>query len=99
EENSWNEDVVSCIAEEVKKGAGLNWEATEKQSGSPTRGGRPGTSAVKKDGQWVLNGRKTFTTLSLTLDYMLVTAWIEEKQTTVVFLLHKDQAGVLVEET
>lgn len=47
----------------------------------------------------MLNGRKTFTTLSLTLDYMLVTAWIEEKQTTGVFLIHKDQAGVSVEET
>ncbi|PIK29771.1 acyl-CoA dehydrogenase [Bacillus siamensis] len=99
EENSWNEDVFSFITEEVKKGAVLNRAATERQTGSPTRGGRPGTSAVKKNGQWVLSGRKTFTTLSLTLDYILVTAWIEEKQTTGVFLIHKDQEGVSVEET
>ncbi|MBI0443000.1 acyl-CoA dehydrogenase family protein [Bacillus velezensis] len=99
EGNSWDEDVFSFITEEVKKGAVLNRAATERQTGSPTRGGRPGTSAVKKEGKWVLNGRKTFTTLSLTLDYMLVTAWIEEKQTTGVFLIHKDQAGVSVEET
>ncbi|MBT2573161.1 acyl-CoA/acyl-ACP dehydrogenase [Bacillus sp. ISL-51] len=99
EGNSWNPDVFTFITEEVKKGAVLNRAATEAQTGSPTRGGRPGTAAVKRDGKWVLNGRKTFTTLSLILDYMLVTAWIEEKQTTGVFLIHKDQAGVSVEET
>ncbi|KXZ22946.1 acyl-CoA/acyl-ACP dehydrogenase [Bacillus nakamurai] len=99
EGNSWNQDVFTFITDEVKKGAVLNRAATEAQTGSPTRGGRPGTAAVKQDGKWVLNGRKTFTTLSLTLDYMLVTAWIEEKQTTGVFLIHKDQAGVSIEET
>ncbi|MBJ7883926.1 transcription-repair coupling factor, partial [Bacillaceae bacterium HSR45] len=47
---------------------------------------RPGTHAVKKNGGWIVNGRKTFTTMSPVLDYFLVTAWIEEKQMIGVFL-------------
>lgn len=99
EGNSWDKDVFAFIAKEVQNGAVINRAATEAQTGSPTRGGRPGTNAVKKDGKWTVNGRKTFTTMSQALDYFLVTAWIEEKQTTGVFLIHKDDPGLSIEET
>lgn len=99
EGNSWDKDVFAYIAKEVQNGAVINRAATEAQTGSPTRGGRPGTNAVKKDGKWAVNGRKTFTTMSQALDYFLVTAWIEEKQTTGVFLIHKDDPGLSIEET
>ncbi|MHA6487693.1 acyl-CoA dehydrogenase family protein [Bacillus cabrialesii] len=99
EGNSWDKDVFAFIAKEVQNGAVINRAATEANTGSPTRGGRPGTNAVKKDGKWAVNGRKTFTTMSQALDYFLVTAWIEEKQSTGVFLIHKDDPGLSVEET
>lgn len=99
EGNSWDKDVFAFIAKEVQNGAVINRAATEAQTGSPTRGGRPGTNAVKKDGKWTVNGRKTFTTMSQALDYFLVTAWMEEKQTTGVFLIHKDDPGLSIEET
>ncbi|MCO4851923.1 acyl-CoA dehydrogenase family protein [Bacillus vallismortis] len=99
EGNSWDKDVFAFIAKEVQNGAVINRAATEAQTGSPTRGGRPGTNAVKKNGKWTVNGRKTFTTMSQALDYFLVTAWIEEKQTTGVFLIHKDDPGLSIEET
>lgn len=99
EGNSWGKDVFAFVAKEVQNGAVINRAATEAQTGSPTRGGRPGTNAVKKDGKWTVNGRKTFTTMSQALDYFLVTAWIEEKQTTGVFLIHKDDPGLSIEET
>ncbi|MGF7536050.1 acyl-CoA dehydrogenase family protein [Bacillus mexicanus] len=99
EGNTWDKDVFACIAKEVQNGAVINRAATEAQTGSPTRGGRPGTNAVKKNGKWTVNGRKTFTTMSQALDYFLVTAWIEEKQTTGVFLIHKDDPGLSIKET
>ncbi|CAN2253990.1 acyl-CoA dehydrogenase family protein [Bacillus vallismortis] len=99
EGNSWDKGVFAFIAKEVQNGAVINRAATEANTGSPTRGGRPGTNAVKKDGKWAVNGRKTFTTMSQALDYFLVTAWIEEKQTTGVFLIHKDDPGLSIEET
>lgn len=37
--------------------------------------------------------------MSQALDYFLVTAWIEEKQTTGVVLVHKNDPGVSIEET
>ncbi|MED4804242.1 acyl-CoA dehydrogenase family protein [Bacillus atrophaeus] len=99
EGNSWDEGVFASITEEVKQGAVINRAATEAKTGSPTRGGRPGTNAVKRNGKWIVNGRKTFTTMSQALDYFLVTAWVEEKETVGVFLIHKDEAGVSIEET
>ncbi|MEM5842722.1 acyl-CoA dehydrogenase family protein [Bacillus sp. LMB3902] len=99
EGNSWDRDVFSSLSHEALKGALINRAASEAQTGSPTRGGRPGTHAVKKNGGWIVNGRKTFTTMSPVLDYFLVTAWIEEKQMIGVFLIHKDAEGLAIEET
>ncbi|MGN9863759.1 acyl-CoA dehydrogenase family protein [Bacillus swezeyi] len=99
EGNSWDYDVFTLISEEALNGALINRAASEAQTGSPTRGGRPGTNAVREGDGWVVNGRKTFTTMSSVLDYFLVTAWVEEKQTIGVFLIHKDTEGLAIEET
>ncbi|MCF7619765.1 acyl-CoA/acyl-ACP dehydrogenase [Bacillus sonorensis] len=99
EGNSWDPDVFSMVSKESLKGALVNRAASEAQTGSPTRGGRPGTNAVREGGGWIVNGRKIFTTMSPVLDYFLVTAWIEEKQTIGVFLIHKDAEGLAIEET
>ncbi|MDA1477799.1 acyl-CoA dehydrogenase family protein [Bacillus changyiensis] len=99
EGNSWDSNVFNFVSEKVLNGALINRAASEAQTGSPTRGGRPGTFAVKTDDGWVVNGRKTFTTMSPVLDYFLVTAWIDEKQSIGVFLIHKDTDGVMIEET
>ncbi|AIM17208.1 acyl-CoA dehydrogenase [Bacillus sp. X1(2014)] len=99
ERKLWSEEKLSFLAKEVLQGALINRAATEVQTGSPTRGGRPGTKAVKKDGGWVLTGRKTFTTMSPMLTYFLTSAWIEERQRIGFFLLHKDLPGLSIEET
>ncbi|KRT95947.1 acyl-CoA dehydrogenase family protein [Bacillus glycinifermentans] len=99
EGNSWDPEVFKKVSQEALKGALINRAASEAQTGSPTRGGRPGTNAARHEGGWIVNGRKTFTTMSPVLDYFLVTAWIEEKQTIGVFLIHKDADGVSIEET
>jgi alkylation response protein AidB-like acyl-CoA dehydrogenase len=99
EKKLWNTEKLNCFAREILNGALVNRAVSEAQTGSPTRGGRPGTNAVKKDGSWVLSGRKTFTTMSPVLTYFLTSAWIEEKQKVGFFLLHKDLEGLTIDET
>ncbi|WML37997.1 acyl-CoA dehydrogenase family protein [Neobacillus sp. OS1-2] len=95
----WDQEKLNSFAKEILNGALVNRAVSEAQTGSPTRGGRPGTTAVKKDGSWVLTGRKTFTTMSPVLTYFLTSAWIEEKQQVGFFLLHKDLDGLTIDET
>ncbi|MEK5036514.1 acyl-CoA dehydrogenase family protein [Sporosarcina sp. FSL K6-3457] len=99
EKKLWTDDNLDFLAKEVLNGALINRTASEAQTGSPTRGGRPGTTAIQKDGAWVLSGRKIFTTASPILTYFLTSAWIEEQQRIGFFLLHKDLEGLTIEET
>ncbi|MBD8067705.1 acyl-CoA dehydrogenase family protein [Bacillus sp. PS06] len=99
EKKDWKDERIASLASEVLKGALINRAATEPQTGSPTRGGKPQTSAKRGDGQWVVNGRKTFTTMSPALDYFLVIASIEGTVQVGEFAIHKDSPGVTVQET
>ncbi|MHA6260249.1 acyl-CoA dehydrogenase family protein [Sporosarcina sp. CAU 1771] len=99
ERKLWTEENLTFFAEEVRNGGLVNRSVTEAQTGSPTRGGRPGTNAIKEGDYWVISGRKTFTTASPVLTYFLTSAWIEEKQRVGFFLLHKDLDGITIEET
>lgn len=99
EKKLWSKENLQFFATEILNGALVNRAVSEAQTGSPTRGGRPGTSAVKKDGAWILNGRKIFTTMSPVLTYFLTSAWIEEKQRVGFFLIHKDTPGLSIDET
>ena len=82
-----------------KNGTLINNCATEKQTGSPTRGGKPSTTAKKDGRHWVIDGRKTFTTMAPVLDYFNVTAAIEETGEIGFFLIPRSKAGVEIEET
>ncbi|WP_425711562.1 acyl-CoA dehydrogenase family protein [Fictibacillus sp. Mic-4] len=99
ENRTWEPTMFSYICEQVKKGALLNRAATERQTGSPTRGGKPATSASRHKGGWSISGRKTFTTMSPVLDYFLVTASIEGTDEVGEFLIPKTVEGVSIEET
>lgn len=99
EQKLWKEEQLNFFANEVVNGALVNRSVSEAKTGSPARGGRPGTNAVRKDGAWVISGRKSFTTASPALTYFLTSAWIEEKQRIGFFLLHKDLAGLSIDET
>jgi alkylation response protein AidB-like acyl-CoA dehydrogenase len=96
----WDEQIFAqvCrgIVEEKKL---INRAASEAATGSPTRGGKPQTTAYKVDGGWELSGRKTFTTMSEALDYIVVSAAIEETDQVVYFLVHGGSPGVSFEHT
>ncbi|MBU8880337.1 acyl-CoA/acyl-ACP dehydrogenase [Bacillus sp. FJAT-29790] len=99
EKKLWDNENLNFFAKEILNGALVNRAVSEAQTGSPTRGGRPGTNAVNNNGSWILSGRKTFTTTSPVLTYFLTSAWVEEKQKVGFFLLHKDLEGLSIDET
>ncbi|MFJ5623983.1 acyl-CoA dehydrogenase family protein [Peribacillus loiseleuriae] len=99
EKKSWDEVVMDEFFTEISNGALVNTAATEPKTGSPTRGGRPETTAVKDGDSWIITGRKTFTTLSPVLDIFLVTAWVPSEECVGTFLIHRNLSGVRIEET
>jgi alkylation response protein AidB-like acyl-CoA dehydrogenase len=100
ETRPWEASIFERFCKDVVvNGALLNNAASESGTGSPTRGGRPETTAVKQDGHWVINGRKTFTTMSPVLDYFVVSAAILGTNEIGNFLIHKHRPGVAIEET
>ncbi|MEK5208834.1 acyl-CoA dehydrogenase family protein [Psychrobacillus sp. FSL H8-0510] len=99
EKKLWTQERLDFFATEVLNGALINRSVSEAQTGSPTRGGRPGTTAIKKGDSWVLNGCKIFTTASPVLSYFLTSAWIEEEERIGFFLIPRDTEGLSIEET
>lgn len=96
EKKDWSQEQLDFFAKEVKNGALVNRAVSEAETGSPTRGGRPGTHAVRNGTSWIINGEKTFTSMSPFLTYYLVGVWIAEKQAVGFFLIHRDTPGVSI---
>ncbi|MEH7378007.1 acyl-CoA dehydrogenase family protein [Neobacillus drentensis] len=99
EKSSWDESIFKYLCKQVKNGALINSAQSEPKTGSPTRGGRPETTAEKSQNGWVIKGRKTFTTMSPVLDYFIVSATIKETNEVANFLIPRSTKGVVIEET
>ena len=100
ESDSWDTNLYAEFAKAViTEGALINNAASEPATGSPTRGGRPETTAVKVADGWVITGRKTFTTLSPVLDYIAVSAGIDGSDQVASFLVKRASPGVSIVET
>lgn len=100
ETRAWASGSFERICREVvERGALINSLASEAETGSPSRGGRPTTTARKIAGGWVISGRKIFATLSPVLDYAVVSAWVEEREHGAWFLVPFHSPGISVEET
>jgi alkylation response protein AidB-like acyl-CoA dehydrogenase len=82
------------FTEITERGALVNSCATEPELGSPSHGGLPATTAVQDGAEWVINGVKTFASLSPELDYFIIPARVEtpEGPTIARFLVHKQPA-------
>lgn len=87
----------------VEEGWTCNTVATEEGLGSPAGGGLPDTVAVERDENWVLDGRKTFTTMAPLLHYFIVLARIDDPgggpAELANFVVYRDDPGVRIEET
>jgi len=100
EQREWEESKFERLCRDiVESGALINKAATERATGSPSRGGKPATAAVRAGDEYVLNGRKSFTTLAPVLDYFIVTATLTEEDRRAEFLLPKRIGGLSVEPT
>lgn len=96
----WDVNMYRKICHEVISEKKLiNSAATEPNSGSPARGGKPETTATKKDGRWIIKGKKIFTSLAPALDYFIVPATIEETGEIGEFLVPRNSRGLSIEET
>jgi alkylation response protein AidB-like acyl-CoA dehydrogenase len=98
---SWPEDTYKKICTSITQDNKIiNSAHSEAGTGSPARGGLPETSAKKTDtGEWVLNGRKTFTSLAPILDYFIVSATIADTGEVGEFLLSREMKGLSIRET
>lgn len=96
----WDETTYKTFAEDViNRGALINNAASERATGSPTRGGKPETTAQQTEDGWIISGRKTFTTMAPILDYFAVSATIEGTDQVGSFLIRRELTGVSIEET
>ncbi|GCE27482.1 putative acyl-CoA dehydrogenase YdbM [Dictyobacter alpinus] len=72
--------IVQLCQDMVENGAMINSAVSEPATGSPSRGGRPQTTARRQvDGSWHITGRKTFSTGSHALSYFIVGCSIEDE--------------------
>lgn len=99
EQRSWSGEMLEFFAKELQGGALVNRAVSEAATGSPSRGGKPGTVAVRDGDSYVISGRKSFTTGSPSLTYYLTSAWVEDKERVGFFLLHRDLKGLSIDET
>ena len=99
EQKPYSEQTMQNIARATKDNALFNKAISEFAMGSPARGGKPATTAVRQGDNWLINGRKNYTTGSHALDYFIVQAWVEEKNSVGFFMIDHTTAGVSIEET
>ncbi|MDR0270541.1 acyl-CoA dehydrogenase family protein [Paenibacillus sp.] len=96
---SWPRKLYAEFCKAVAdKGAMINQFASEPSTGSPSRGGRPQTTAVKTKGGYLITGRKTFSSLIPVLEQFTVTAFVENEGRKGTFFVRKGK-GVSIDET
>ncbi|HEX2513900.1 MAG TPA: acyl-CoA dehydrogenase family protein [Chloroflexota bacterium] len=108
EAGGWTPERYATVARAVvEEGALLNSAASEPEMGSPSRGGRPATTAspdgtpLGQAAHFVITGRKTYTTMAPGLRFFLVSATLDgpEGPEAAQFLLERGLPGLSVEET
>lgn len=97
--NLWSDLMLDEFAEAIHAGAVVNRVVSEAETGSPTRGGRPSTYAVRKNNGWLLNGVKTYVSMSHRLTHYIVGAFVEEMEGLAFFYVPVDTDGCRIEET
>jgi alkylation response protein AidB-like acyl-CoA dehydrogenase len=113
EARSWPPAMLERVCREaVERGALINSIATEPELGSPSRGGKPKTTATPvydtssplqaeglRPSAWLINGRKTFGSMSPALDYMIIPAVLQDGSEEVARFLVPPGEGVEIVET
>lgn len=99
----WPEALYEQVCRDVvAKGAMLNSAHSEPDLGSPSRGALPSTTAVRTETGWLINGHKSWTTLSPALTYIQCLAAVDDGENPPRrgnFVLRMDTPGIRIEET
>ena len=102
----WPQHIYIQIVTAVKAGGLVNQCASEAETGSPSRGGKPTTIATLAANGWHISGHKIFTTGAPVLAYFIVTATIQTDEAddprngqTGNFLVPRDAPGLRIVET
>lgn len=92
----WQPDLFATLCREViERGALVNSCATEPEMGSPSRGGKPATTATRDGNHWRIQGHKSFASLSPVLDYFIIPAALDGEETVARFLIPRsDQVEI-----
>ena len=102
ENRSWPEDLFTDFCGQVvNNGALVNTAASEPDLGSPSRGGAFATRAAWTPEGWMINGRKSWTTLSPALTHTIVQLSVEEQDGSLAranMLVPMNTPGVFVDE-
>ncbi|AOV06917.1 acyl-CoA dehydrogenase family protein [Sporosarcina ureilytica] len=98
ENRHWKEKPGQFLLDEIRKGALINSAGTENNTGSPTRGGLPQTNAVAEGEDLIINGEKTYTSLSPVLDYFLVSTTTEAQEVEHI-MVPRNVPGVSIEQS
>lgn len=99
ESRAYPEQTFARICRDVVERGGLvNTCASERVTGSPSRGGLPGTQAVADGTGFRLTGRKTWATLSPRLTWFIVTAALDDGRIGE-FVIPSGTPGLSVEKT
>jgi len=98
ENRHWNDFAGNFLLVEISKGALINSAGTENNTGSPTRGGLPQTKAVADGDYLIINGEKTYTSMSPVLDYFLVTAATDEDEVELI-VIPRESPGLSIDES
>lgn len=94
----WPQDIFADLCRSVAaNGTMINTFASEAASGSPSRGGRPETTAISAEGGWRITGRKTYSTLSPILDRFVVSAYLPAEDCASDFLVERTDRVTVVE--
>jgi alkylation response protein AidB-like acyl-CoA dehydrogenase len=106
ERRHWPETLFAEICRAaVERGALVNYIATEPEMGSPSHGGKPATTATpvpakgSRPAGYILNGRKSFASMSPTLDYMIASATLQDGSEQVANFVIPPGPGVEIVET
>ncbi len=97
---AWPDELYADLCRKAVNGKALvNSCASEPITGSPSRGGRPSTTATPVEGGYRITGKKTWSTGSQMLSHIMVTAYIKDLDRIGEFLVLAGSPGLSIDET